>query len=56
MDSCKDNAIKIQYALNMLVLLIIEKMDLETQGLKNQCRSRKREAEKAFQQKNYQSW
>jgi hypothetical protein len=29
----KDNAIKIQYALNMLVLLIIGKNGWETQGL-----------------------
>jgi hypothetical protein len=47
----QDNAIKIQYALNMLVLLIIEKNGFGNQGLQNQCRSRKREAEKRFSKK-----
>jgi hypothetical protein len=47
----KDNAIKIQYALNMLVLLIIGKNGLRNQGPKIECRSRKREAEKRFSKK-----
>jgi hypothetical protein len=47
----KDNAIKIQYASKYAIANYWKKWIVKPKDFKIECRSRKREAEKAFQQK-----